>query len=254
MKFLEFLRDAFTVLLKQPKLFLPKLLVSAIYGVSLVLIAIWFKDYSFLLELGASGTLTLQESLLVQDAMPFLLFFIFWSIFSLITDIFVNAMYPAMIKEFKKTKKVSFRTGFESVKSRLSTVFITILILFIPFIIISMAVTSFTYSSFLMLAIALAFALLYSFLFYYIYPVILLEKVSVLAGIKKSLRTSTKNKHLTLKASLFPFVISLFDIYLAFDIFNPVNFFLFVLTRLIIAVVATYHVVLNPVLYLGVRE
>jgi len=198
MKFLEFLRDAFTVLLKQPKLFIPKLLVSAIYGVSLVLVAIWYKEYSFLLYLGANGYLTAQESMLVQEAMPFLLFFIFWSIFSVVTDIFVNAMYPAMVKEFKKTKKVSFRKGFESVKSRIPTVFGTMLILFIPFIFISLSMTSTPSSSFLILVIALVSALIYSFLFYYIYPVLVLEKASVFSSIKKSLKISKKNKHLTL--------------------------------------------------------
>lgn len=260
MKFLDFLKEAFSVLKKNPKLFTPKLLVAAVYGVSLVLAALITKQFfPLLMEIQEQG-LSTETAAIINQATPFLFFAIFWSFFSLLLDIFVNAMYPSLVSDFKSNKPISLIKAVKKAKNRSLVVIPAALI--ITFCVFTPLVFLTEYSFLLknyLLSIIAGFALLIAMLlfialFYFVYPVLVLERVSVFNGLKKSLSLSKKNTSIALKASVFPFIVSLFNFYLAFDIFNPVNFALFVFSRFLVAVLATYHVVLNPLLYLGVKK
>ena len=256
MKFFSFLKEAFSVLNRNPKLFVPKLIVSAVYGVSLVLGAIVLRDFTPLLDSINGGSLTSEQVVFLSNAAPFMLFCFFWMVFSLGLDIFVNAMYPVLLKDFREKKAVSFKRAVRGALNRSMTVFPGVLLVLLPLAVL-MEATLFLSGApamFVFLALVLIAALVYGFAFYYIYPVLVLERVSVLGGLKRCFSLSSANAPLTLKASVVSLVVSLFNLYLAFDIFNPLNFFLFVAFRFFIAVLSTYNMVLQPVLYFGVRE
>lgn len=258
MKFLDFLKEAFIALSKHPKLFVPKIIIAAIYGVSLILGAFIIKGFLPLLEEALVHGVSSQYTEAVNQAMPFLLFTMFWALFSLIADIFVNAMYPALLLDFKDKKPISLSRGFSLARKRAPTVvpaaLIIIFFLFAPFLVLSEIAFFISKPVFLFLIfITLLVAFFFGFIFYYAYPVLVLEKVSIFEGLKKSVFLSRKNASLTIKATTIPFIISFFNLYLAFDIFNPVNFILFVTTRFLIAVASAYHMVLNPMLYFGAR-
>ncbi len=256
MKFFGFLKEAFEVLKRNPKLFLPKLAVAGIYGVSLVLGAIILRDFMPIVASINNSSLTSEQLLFLSRAVPFMLFSFFWLVFSLSADVFVNAMYPVLLRDFKAKRRISLSRAFRGARKRSLVVFPAVFLALLPLALLLEA--AFFLSSapalFVFLIVALAATLLYGFAFYYIYPVLVLEKVSVFSGLKRSVSTSAANASVTLKASVIPFAVSLLNLYLAFDIFNPLNFFLFVSTRFFIAVLSAYNMVLNPVLYLGVKE
>jgi len=256
MKFFGFLKEAFEVLKRNPKLFVPKLVVAGVYGVSLVLGAIILRDFMPIVASINNSSLTSEQLLFLSRSASFMLFSFFWLVFSLAVDVFVNAMYPVLLRDFKAKKSISFKRAFHSAWKRSLVVFPAVLLALLPLAIL--LETAFFLSSapalFVFLIVALVAALLYGFAFYYIYPVLVLEKVSVFSGLKRSVSMSAANTPITLKASVIPFGVSLLNLYLAFDIFNPLNFFLFVTTRFFIAVLSTYNMVLNPVLYMGVKK
>lgn len=256
MKFINFLGEAFQALRKNPKLFAPKIIVSAIYGVSLVLGAVAIKELLPLAATANSGSISAEYIEALGALMPLMLFMLFWFLFSLFVDIFVNAMYPAMIKRVRERKRVSLKKAASAAKSRSLVVFPAVILILTPMVVLMEVVLLFSQEHFMLsfLLLALLAALLYGYVFYYIYPVLMLERVSVFSGLKRSVFISRKNPSVTIKASLLPFGVSLLDLYLAFDIFNPVNFILFVATRFLIAVIATYHMVLEPTLYFGVKK
>jgi hypothetical protein len=260
MKFIDFLKGAFLVLKSNPKLFVPKILVAAVYGVAIVLGAIFIRDFYPSLELLLEGGQVAEYSRAVGPAIPFICFTGLWMFFSIIADIFVNAMYPAMLSDFKGTKPVSLKSAFVVALGRspkvIPAAFFIIFISMLPALALSLAVASLTGMSLLWIYFGIAFiaSIFIFFVFYYAFPVLVLEEGSALGGLSRGFSLSRKNAGMTLKASLIPFAVSLLDLYLAFDIFNPANFFLFVLTRFFIAVIATYHMTLEPILYFEVAR
>ncbi|MEM0360590.1 MAG: hypothetical protein QXK06_04620 [Candidatus Diapherotrites archaeon] len=258
MNFFEFLKDAFSALKSNPKLFVPKLFVAAVYGVEMVLVAIYLRDiYPLLKSVLEGDSLALQSEALGQ-AMPFVWLAFFWSVFSLFADIFVSAMYPVLVRDFKNKKAISLTKAFYDAKARAIKVipmgFLIVFAFGIPTIAISTIASRFTGGPFLLiyLALAVVVSILVFFVLYYVFPVLMLEEGSAFEGLSRGFNLSAKNAALTLKASLFPLAISLLDLYLAFDIFNPFNFLLFVFTRFLIAIIAAYNATLEPILYFGV--
>ncbi len=260
MKFFKFLKKAFSALKKNPRLFAPKFFVAAVYGAMLVLFAFFLRGFEPVILDSVSGGLSAESIALVRENLLFFLLLPAVALFSLVLDIFVNAMYPPMLKEHWKGKKVSLKKAFSHALSRFFTVaasfFIVLFLLFAALSIAAIFAGSFIprHTAVVTVALTIVVSLVFAFAFYYAYPVLVLEKVSVFSGLKKSISLAKKNKALTLKASLFPLAISLFDLYLAFDIFNPLNFLLFSFTRALIAITATYHMALEPTIYLGLGE
>lgn len=255
MNFFRFLKEALAILKSNPKLFLPKLVVAAVYSVSLVLGAIVLKDFAPVIDSINQAGLTNAQVAFLSNAAPFMLFCFFWMVFSLGIDIFVNAMYPVLLRDFREKKPLSFKEAMRGALNRSLAVFPAVLLVLLPLAVLMEAALFFSGAPmlFVFFILALLAALIYGFAFYYIYPIMVLEKVSVLKGLKRCLSLSSANAPVTFKASVISFVISLFNLYLAFDIFNPLNFSLFAITRFFIAVLSTYNMVLQPVLYFKVK-
>jgi len=254
-RFTKTLADAFLTLKKCPKLFLPKLLIAFFYSLPML----------------ALPGLTLD---VLADPVPdpeIAVALIGWLGFILIValvDIFINALYPVMVRQFYSKGRVSFVPAFGEAKNKFLVVlpsvlaveslgFIAAFLLALPLAFFTVAGDAFLQGISVLAMLAVFFAMVV--LFFMLYPVATLEQRGIIGTIKRTLSLSRKNFWDVAKASSVSFGISLVSFALAFGIklagtANPaggiVIFLLFVLVRFLTAVLSAYQYVLNPVFYM----
>jgi len=254
---IEVLNNSFVVLKKEPKLFFPKIFLALIWGFLLLYYA------SLLVQVQA---ITLIESVELQAVMLeevfsqlFFLLFLFFVFFVL--DSVINSAYPLMIKDFLDKKSFSV---FNSIKFVLKNFFKIVLPVMLASVIAVAVLIPFIFvfaffflqkNFFLMLIFGLII-LLIGFItvvfFYFIYPIASIEKkglISVIDSVKKS-RKNLK------EASFGSFILLILSLVSAFIVslaetqaVSIIALIIFILLRVLTAVLATYSMVLNPLLY-----
>lgn len=254
-KFTEVLKSSLQLLIKEPKLFLPKILIAALYGISMLWTAQLYLD-----------TIALQASAATPSILPHLtelfsslvLAFVYF-ILVMIVDILVNAMYPTMVADYRKGTSINFTDSFKSALKKGKVVIPAVLITTALFILLTLPLNflsnlaqsagnqelAFIYWT---ANILIIFTL--TVLFYLLYPVSVLEAGGIIKTIKRTFSLSRKNARDITKASLIPFGISLLNFALAFLASNPAALLAFIILRFLVAVMYTYHMVLNPAIYL----
>ena len=249
-RFMITLRESLEVFSENPKLILPKLLVSFLYSIVFVLVAglivNLFKDP--------------ESASLVGTIALFALEVVF-----VLVDIFVNLMFPHMVKQHRDKKKVSLRKSFRYVLSNLSAA-LPVLLIYLALIVLSLIWMGLflilfyngkpleeTLLSFAAPIIALAAFI--AFFFYLIFPIATLEKPRLLDSLKRSARLSISNWHDVAKALILSTVLSLASLALAFAVnivppeSSAVFWAVFVVVRFLTAYINTYLYVLSPVFY-----
>ena len=252
MPILKIFKDSFILLGKQPKLFLPKIIVAFLYGLIMIITASFVlalfpalnaKDYA------ALATLFFYDLLL--------LVFLF---VVLCIDVFTNAMYPQMVKDFFDNKGISFSRAFSSVKGKFVKIFLSAILLefllAIPFSLISVVLI--LSKNFVLLTVfVIIFLVLYliiASLFYFVYPLLVLESVFFFKNFSASFSMTKKKLPKVFLASLLPFAISLVNFALAFVSQRWEFLLVFLLMRLLIAIMQTYNMVLNPSIFLKYKD
>ena len=247
-------RHSFTLLAEHPKLFLPKLLISLLYGFAMLAAAPLAIGILF-------GNPTIQH-MQPTAAFGLLLFsggLLIYVFIVSILDILVNAMYPTMIDSLK-SGSISFKKAFRHSMRKffvvVPAVVVVELLLAVPFALLSLVlvITGNTAALFLPLFLLFAVAFLLTVLFYLVYPVAVLESKSFPEALLTStrlLRCRTKSISL---AAVVPFIVSSANFILALLASNLIIFSLFFLIRILTAVFYTYHMVLNPVVYFHLEE
>lgn len=239
------INDSAKIFLAEPKLILPKLLISFAYGFLMLYSAEIISNFDFF---------DLQS--VFFDLLSLLLF----SFFVLLFDIIFSSMYSFLIKDYFAKKKLSLLSAFvESLKKSFLVVPLVLLIMlgyllvnsFFSFILIYFF--GYNYLTFV-LDFVLVFVFIFSF--YFIFPVSLLEKRSVLDSIRNSLKLSFSNWQKVSVVSLVTIFLSSLSFVLAFliDSYSKsdsfiVFAFIFVLLRFFVAYLNTYIYILNPVFY-----
>jgi len=249
-----FFGSALRLLLRQPRLFLPKLVVAALFGMGMLLTARMVKDALSIEALSRQELYSLFSTAI---------FLLLYTLAAALVDIIVNAMYPVMVENYNEKKQVSLSKALLFAFSRAKTVIpadIAVLLLFALIVFPLNYLIVFFRSSgnalgFFVSALLLLFSVFVLVIgFYWLYPVATLEKAGIMGTLKRTVFLSRKNLKRVSIASVFPFVVSLINIFLAFFYDNPAFLALFVLMRFFTAVVYTYHLVLSPTLYLGLVE
>ena len=252
MRFADVMIDSLRLLFLHPKLFLPKLVVSALYGVSILGTV---SAMQTLLAV-ASGELPKTE---INAIFPALLALLVFSLFVLLVDIVVGAMYSELAGMFFSGKEISVVSAFKAVKPRLLPVVFANL-----FTVAVSAVLAVPFSAGISFAIALQNALLaWLFIglsllvvfclivaFYLVGPVSVFEEKGVFGILRRGVSLSRKNFGNVSKAAFLQLCLSLLSYVFAFFLGAPAALALFVLSRLLTGIVATYIIVLNPVFYL----
>jgi hypothetical protein len=256
--FKDSLKDALQAIKENPKLFLPKIVLSLIWGLFLLYLS------SLLVEM---LSLNLTDSEQVASIAPLILgkllwFFVFFIAFYLV-DVFVNAAYPFLLEQFFEKKPLSLKQAFNYVSRNL----LRILSPIIASIVLILAV-SFPFALFLsfslvlkdsvliviagILAIAVVFVL--SAVFYFVYPISVLEKTG-LSSLTGSFNELKRNPRPVSFAVLITYALTIATVFLAIGI-EAIQFagllglITFFVLRIITALLATYQMVLNPVVYL----
>lgn len=254
--FFDVLNDSFSLLAKEPKLFIPKLAVAALFSIPLLI----FPEL-------ALEALSLKADLnAVMNTLFALAAFV---IVSSLVDILVNSMYPFMVRDYFEKKPVSISNAFlESLgkffvvaPAVLAVELLTILLAVIASFPLGIAILTGNIGIIALVVLAtLAVFFIVLVLFYLIYPVSTLEKNHFIGALMQSASLSMKNKSDITKATAITFLISIVAFILAFAVNiymktgniegSILALLLFIGVRFATAMLYTYQFVLNPVFYL----
>ncbi|MCD6479033.1 MAG: hypothetical protein J7L44_04070 [Candidatus Diapherotrites archaeon] len=264
MRFINFLREAFALLIKEPKLFLPKILLTAFLSAIILIgsfIAVTNADVFLLASQPEAITPDVAEKALF--VMTVFLILMLCMIVALVFDIITNGMYPILVSDFYNKRRLSLKRAFrESLRnaSRVLPAGIALyLLVFIPFSIYivyaSVTIRGVTELAFVILTSALVGAFLIYMLFYFLYPAIMLTRNSVLQCIKNNLALVKRNVKTVILATVIPFISTLISFgFAVISAFEPWFLIVFFIYRLLSTCLFTYHMVLNPTIYLKVQK
>ena len=257
MKFSQLLKEAFQILKKEPKLFLPKIIVAALFSIEIIVFAYILLNFPFV----TTSELTPEQINQAIQLFPLLIGTLIYAIFLIILDVLVNSMYPPMIKDFKDGKKVSLRSGLNVGKKRifivLPVIFLTALIIEIPLVFFTNYVVknSIEFNIWLIAPFMILLSFILVIFFYLLYPVSVLENRGVFETIKTTISLSKKNFKKVALGSIIPMLLSLVSIFISFYVFSfPGLLIVFILLRFLVAIIYTYHMVLDPAIYFDVRK
>ena len=264
MSFFELFKDALALLVKRPKLFLPKLIVALFYSILLLAMSYVLITNSALFVQVAHYKILTPEQLDAMLSITVTILVLFAaSIVALVLDIIVNAMYPFLVSDFYDGKELSlsvtFRKAIQNAPRIVPASFGIFLLVSMPLSIaisyISFSSTNIVDQSILASILLLLSGFLTAMVFYFFYPSILLEHDGVLKCIKHNFTLVRKNIRTVVVATIIPFIATLLSFAFAIvSIFAPWFLFVFFAYRLLSACLFTYHMVLNPAIYLEVRS
>ncbi len=243
------------VMLKNhPKLFLPKMLLAALYGIAMLWVADLYLRVLPLATMQPSPEAAAEAAKLLGILALAMLYYAFLEV----ADILINSMYPSMIAAYHAGRAISFARALRISLRRFpvmlpASVSATVIFLAaaLPFIMLfqyaqlSGSALMFWVSAAALLCVLFAAAVI----FYLLYPIAVLEHRSFFGVLLRTARLSRKNFSDFSKASVFPFAVSLLNFLLAFLASAPAFLLAFILLRFLTAVVYTYHMVLSPAVY-----
>ena len=254
---IEILRNSFVVLKKEPKLFVPKIFLSLLWGAFLLYYTFFLKE---LLQENSLFQNTVSASLAQGFLLKlFFLFGIFLIIF--VIDSIINYAYPLMIQNYLNKKSFSIVLSVKLVLKDFFKViipiifsFILMIIVLIPFVAVFVLFVfqkNFLFST-VMAVITFIATIILAVIFYFIYPVAVIEKkglISVVNTVKKARKNLKEAFFGTFIFSIISLISALIVSFAETDTISVIALIVFALLRIITAVLATYSMVLNPLLY-----
>jgi hypothetical protein len=245
--FVSSLKYSLEIFSSEPKLIIPKLVIVGIFTIIMVatthyyVLAIETNDIAIVLVL--------------------LILFLF-TLLANVLDILVSAMYPYLVDDFKKNKKVSLIEALEKSMKIFFKIVVPVMAIELAFIVVTsifaivlMFILPGEFFDLVSAAFYFLVVIVFVFVFYNIYSVIAFEKHSVVDSIKRTVSISIKNKSVISKATLLTTFLSLISFVLAYylevsNISGEIMFWIaFVIIRVITAYVYSYIYILNPVIY-----
>ncbi len=250
------LSGAFSLLLGEPRIFLPRLATTALYSV-LTLYAVGLAAESLSMGSPAEVSALVWKSAFLVSALP-LLYFI---------DILSYAMYPRMVFDLRSTGKVSLRKALADALRAWRVVVALGLAAFAALVLAASTAGILQYMTYvtgnwlftlLAAAFAVALALAFSVAAFFIIPSAVLDGAGVSESFRKSLQLGLAHAGGLFKLNLFFLFLVSATLLLAFitevsGTMSAGSVVLFIVLRIIQAVVYTYVTVANPLAYMLVR-
>ncbi len=251
------LKDSLVLLVRQPKVFLPKLFTTflySIYAIATIKIALEMVVSPQSVDL----TLALLK-LIVLLAFTYILYLV---------DIFTYAMYPKIVDDYSHGRKISL---VKSLKNAISVwkVLIALSIFLFIFLILSTLIYGIVnlvgllvksiLVVYLGIGVMILITLVFAILMFFTVPVCVLERTSLTKSIRKSIRLGLTHKSLLVKVNLVFMVLVFITLWLVASAelreeTDMVAILLFLSIRLIQAVLNTYLNVSNPYIYLAIKQ
>ncbi len=252
----NFFWDAFRLTVSKPKLFLPKLALSVLYGFLMLETAkVSIQMAPFVLEKTMNWTPQEASQLLAQT-----LLLLFLTLLVMVIDVWIGSWYPVLVSQYRERKTVSFRSAIRESWKRFSVVLplvfgfelliAIILSLFLNAALFSLPLEGFAFS----VLVGLLVSFLVTVALYPLLSVGVLEKKSVVGSVKRTFDLSKKNWKIFSLASVLQFAISLANFVLAFLAQKPEFLLLFWIARIALALAATYNAAVNPSAYFEATE
>ena len=263
MSILQVAKRSFSLLLKQPKIFIPNLISAMLYAAYELILLFLLSDL-FLKVL-------FQSAIDIQSLIAIAGVFFFYP-FVGIVDLVTYGMYPTMIRDFLKDKRISLLSAFKASISSwkilllLGIIFLAYLI-FISIAILLINLTAILLNNLYLQLLALAISILVltaSILIlmlcvFFLVPIGILERKSVLATIRKSWKLSQTYMREVFLINVLILLLVTFAI--ALNFLTPsidmsvrnltfLAILLFFLVKIFQAVVYTYIFTINPYFYL----
>ena len=245
--------NSFTLLVKEPKLFLPKIIIAILYGISIYIEVGVFLE---VLAIASSPSPILYIAIL-NELLIIMLALLIYNLFVYVADIFANSLYPTLVEQLEHGK-ISLTESVIQSKKHFGTMFVSatiplilLFVLTLPFSFIAAAYkdSSMIINFFLIFVVGYIFIML----FYFLYPVVMLGKKPSLASLSETITLSLKHKKKVFFLSIVPFFVTILKTISAFLAQDTAFLPLFVLLVLLTGIVYTYHMVMNPYLYLKVK-
>jgi len=254
--FYSILKNSARLVIKHPRLIIPKLIEA------------------FFLSIAILALVGVFNAVFIEHANPFdyIDIVIFWGIYLVIIwllHVLTNGTYPQMAESLYLKNKISLMEAYQKAGRKalilIPSVLIEYVIIIIIAVIISVPVAWFWitknielfYIGLFLLAIAIFILAVF---FYLLYPVAILEKKGIVNIIARTITLSRSNLKDVSKAMAITFLTSLISMVAALGIerytteeliaFQGVAILLFVISRFINTLVATYQTVLNQSFYL----
>jgi len=257
MNAISVLKESLILIKKEPKVFAPKLVTTALYS----FYAIW------------AASLALRASQIADPAKVdvslmnevFLLFGFMIALYFI--DLVSYAMYPSIVSDYNNKKPINlFKSLLEALKSWKTIIFFGFMLLMLLFTLMAAAVfiqLSIMYSAMPSLAwitapITVALILVVSILFFFVMPIAILERKGMVASVSESITLGLKHKNELLKVNIALMVLALITMLAGF-VFESTGFIAllalagFIAIRLLQAILYTYIYVVNPYFYLKIK-
>ncbi|RLI92775.1 MAG: hypothetical protein DRO94_00625 [Candidatus Altiarchaeales archaeon] len=252
----KILLESVVLLLKRPKLFVPRLITTFLYSLYTLFIARFTIDViNFNLHENFFGFVMPRISAMLLAVI--ILYFI---------DIVSYAMYPALLRDYKMGKKIELIKAFKESISlwRLLLVMgvITFVFIFIIMAILSLFIflTIILNNPYLLIIpgfIAVIGILIFVILMFFVIPIAVIENKGPIQSIRESICLGLRYKGDLLKVNLFflvlicvSFIVIIMTEMNISDMVSISAIILFIVARVFQAIIYTYICVANPYLYL----
>lgn len=260
MNLISVLKESIILIRQQPKVFIPKLITTALYS----FYALWATRLMLKVYSLSSAIPTEEVSSLLSET---LLLFLFVIILYFV-DLISYAMYPSIVSAYRKQKPVKLTTALMDALSVWNVILLlgVLILVFLFAVLLVVGLTQFIALEFSMpilvgiaISLVLLLVMLFSILVFFVIPVAVVEKKGLLSSFHESISLGFKHKNELFKVNIMFLVlasvtllIGMVSEFKGFVAFMAIA--VFVLIRLIQAVVYTYMCVVNPYLYLRIKE
>jgi len=249
------LADAMKMLLCNPRVFVPRIVTTAMYSAVTVCYVMLTADILSVEDPVAAYSIGLK-ALMLLAFMPALY----------IIDLLSYAMYPRMVADLRASRRVSLSSALRDALAAWRVVLALGLTLFFLFLVILVSSTALAYifatsGNMLILAVSalaiISLVLIFAILVFFLVPAAVLERGGVIESFRTSVRLGLKHKADILKLNLIFMALLSATVVIALEAtleggLTFMSLLPFLLVRVLQVVVYTYLSLANPVAYIRV--
>ncbi len=261
MEITESLKDSLNLLRTKPEIFIPKFVTTTLYtGCILVLMRITLKMNEI-----ATGFVFAEKTGIIQ-LLVYTLLLLISLVFIYLIDLLTYAMYPSIVSDYYNNKPVSLRKALREALGSWPVLMvfgllISLMVMFviIPFAMFMTLTRESPYIQISLFLLVLTIILVFAVLVFFVIPVAVIEKKEFTQTFRESFSLSLKHRWDILRINLVFLFLTVLTV--GIGLLSGLRGFrgylavvIFVMVRLIQAVVYTYISVVNPYLFIKIKN
>jgi hypothetical protein len=269
MRVTQILKESFVLLKKEPKLFIPRFITTALYSVVLLYTAKLTAEMMQATGYYSDATAT-PDPQVITTLLGGAFILLFSVIILLLVDLFSYAMYPILIRDYYKGAKTNLRKSFKEAFGAWKMILVLWVLIMVFSTFLGLILTIFQTLTletgdslyYLMaLGVVLLAVLFLLIALFFVMPAAAIEKKGIICTFREGFNLSMKYKTDVIIINIFFIALTLLT--LGIITYSEMKFseglailagLIFILTRIFEAVVYTYISVVNPYFYMKVAE